>query len=122
MEERIMQILLIQSYVGLSNLTYDVSCSGRRLSAREVVCRCFADQASLDLHKEDDWVSEWYEVKAGDSVELNVSNCDIDDAPNGVLAFVVPSAGLANPPRSLNDERLGQRQYRYYQTACSSSK
>ena len=63
----------------------------------------------LRLHERSSWLSEWYEVSPGDTVTVERSTSD------DLLAqtFTVPEGGLPDPPRSLDDKRLGQWQFDY---------
>jgi hypothetical protein len=88
------QIILVGSYIGLSDYVYDVTCTGRRLSITEAAGKGLFNQKAFKGNKID-YAFEWYEVNAGDRIQIHIA--DDDDSPHTVT-FIVPDTGLPNPP------------------------
>lgn len=115
------QFILLQTYVGLSGFTYDVTCNGRELDMAEAKQLALVDDAALARHKRSSYLATWYEVRPGDVIRVRVWDEDSDDLAFFELTelfFIVPAGGLVNPPTSLDDDRTGRWLHQYLEQQC----
>ncbi|OHB20980.1 MAG: hypothetical protein A2666_00505 [Parcubacteria group bacterium RIFCSPHIGHO2_01_FULL_47_10b] len=108
------QFILLQSYIGSSDFTYEVTCTGRILGLDEAHERGFTNRETMKRHARSSYTAAWYEIKAHDQIEVELRNDEGDEH----AVFIVPEAGLPNPPVSLDDERTGPRIHEYLKEHC----
>lgn len=96
------QIILLNSYVGLSDFTFDVICFGRRLDFEEALAKGLATKDQVRRHAASDYTREWYEVAPGDTIVIEHY---YDDEPkvNRKRTFRVPQSGMSSPNTSLDN-------------------
>lgn len=92
------QYILIETYAGLSDFTFDMYCSGRKLELSEVKSRGFVDDVQLKSNERSSYVNEWYEVKPGDFIFVKHRNDDFER----LTVFRIPESGLVNPGTTLD--------------------
>jgi hypothetical protein len=67
-------------------------------------------------HGESDYSDEWYEIRPGNRIIVEVLG---DEANNdGRFVFVIPEAGLPDPPVGTYDDRVGPRFLDYLREHC----
>jgi len=103
------QFILLQTYVGPSDFTYEVTCSGRILGLDQVLALGLTTQEELRLHAASSYTAEWYEISPGDKIEVFF----VDDERHERNVFLVPRDGLSDPPVKLGDERTGKNLHEY---------
>jgi len=108
------QFILLQSYVGSSDFTYEVTCTGRILGLDEAQELVLTNRDQLVRHARSSYVAAWYEITTNDQIEVVLQ----DDERNEHMVFIVPEDGLPNPPVSLDDERVGPRIHEYLKEHC----
>jgi hypothetical protein len=108
-------LILLETYVGSSDVRFETFCTGRKLKEAELRERGFISDQILRLNEQSDYVSEWFEVKVGDEVRVvwKDDRVDLDET------FIVPF-DLPDPPQRLDDSfRTGMWVYRYLADHCS---
>jgi hypothetical protein len=108
------QSILLQSYIGPSDFTYEVTCTGRILGLDEAHERGFTDRETMRRHARSSYTAAWYEISAHDEIVVEIRDDDRDER----MVFSVPEVGLPNPPVSLDDERAGPRIHEYLKEHC----
>lgn len=107
-------IILLETYVGLSDFSFEPTCTGRRLGRVELEKLGFVSEEVLRANKHSSYVPEWYEIKEGDQIRIR----RVDDEGALDETFVVPSE-LPDPPQRLDDFlRTGMRVYDYLVRHC----
>ena len=107
-------IILLQTYCGLSDFTFEPSCTGRKLEEQELREKGFLSDKILRLNADSSYVTDWYEVKEGDQIRIQRRDDDgqIDET------FIVP-INLPDPPQRLDDhQRTGMHVYDYLVSHC----
>src|SRR5690349_5596622 len=99
------QHILIQSYCGLSDFSFDVACTGRKLNLEEALRLNLTNQGELQRHEQSDYSADWYEINPGDQIEVH----RLDDDGEKNVSFSIPPDGLSDPPVSLDDPRSGTK-------------
>lgn len=110
-----MQYILLQSYIGSSNFTYEVTCTGRILGLGEALALRLTNQDELRRHARSSYTAAWYEISAHDRIDIRIE----DDNGNQDIIFFVPEGGLPNPPVNLFDERAEPHVHEYLKKHCS---
>lgn len=113
------QVILLESYNGLSSFTYEVSCTGRLLSADEVRQRDLLTDDEVRRHARSDYLPSWYEVSPGDTITIERQEWGDDESEDdGFFTFIVPE-NLPSPPQRLdNHDRTGPRSLQYLKEHC----
>jgi len=96
------QYILLNSYFGCSDYTFNVECSGRYLDKNEVLSQKLVTSDQLRRHKESDYTKEWYEVNPSDTITVEHF---YDDEPqiNRKRIFRVPQSGMPSPNTNLDN-------------------
>jgi hypothetical protein len=97
------QIVLLNTYTGLSDFEFFVSCTGSRLEREEVFKRGLLRKDQLRRHAASEYTREWYEVKPGDIIIVEHRDDDRDPPINRKRTFRVPEAGMSNPNTDLDN-------------------
>lgn len=108
------QFILLQSYIGPSDFTYEVICTGRILGLDEVYELGFTDRETMKRHARSSYTAAWYEIKANDRIEVEIN----DEERNEHIVFYIPETGLLSPPVNLDDQRAGPRIHEYLKEHC----
>lgn len=96
------QIIFLNSYVGLSSFTFDVTCSGRRLAREEVFVKGLVTKDQIRRNAASNYTQEWYEVAPGDSIIVE-HFYDEEPRVNRKRIFRVPQSGMQSPNTSLDN-------------------
>ncbi len=96
------QIILLNSYVGLSGFTFDVMCSGRRLDREEVLVKGLVTKDQIRRNVASNYTQEWYEVVPGDSIIVEHFYND-EPRVNRKRIFRIPQSGMQSPNTSLDN-------------------
>lgn len=108
------QYILLQTYTGPSAFLCEATSTGRKLTLEEAFALGLTNRNELDRHKRSDYTAEWHEIKAGDQITIVLQ----DDENDEDWTFIVPQAGLPEPPVSLDDEHTGPRLHEYLKKHC----
>ncbi len=92
------QIILVDSYCGLSDYTFEVTVSGRRLNMSEVKQLGLVDDDAIRRHKQSSYSQEWFEINPGDRIAIRVGEDEIEE-----LEFEIPTTPLTIIPQKLDD-------------------
>ncbi len=92
------QIILVGSYCGPSDYTFEVKVSGRPLNMSEVRQCGLVDDDAIRRHKQSSYSQEWFEVSAGDRISVRVGGDEIQE-----MEFEIPAPPLAVIPQRLDD-------------------
>ena len=112
------QYILLQSYLGASHYFYDVTSNGEPISRAKAMELGFVTKADFDRHKRSDYGPEWYIVNPGDRITVSILDDTQEEIFDETMVFIVPEAGLPNPPVSLDDERTGNNLHHYLMEHC----
>jgi len=112
------QIIILQSYVGLSDFEYNVTCTGRLLDMEEVLRLGLTTIAILKANALSSYTAGWYEIDTGDLIHVQ-SKSDDGDVD---LLFEVPPEGIPNPPVAFSDIHTGQWLHSYLRRHCITDK
>lgn len=94
------QVILVGSYCGLSNYTFEVNVSGRALEHDEVKrLGLFPDKQTVGRHEASNYSQEWFEVNPGDRIKIRSG----EDFEITETVYEVPETPLPNPPQKLDD-------------------
>lgn len=96
------QIILLNSYAGPSDFTFNAECSGRRLSREEVFEKGLVTEDQIRRHSESDYTKEWYEVAPGDTIVIE-HYYDEEPKVNRKRVFRVSESGMPNPNTNLDN-------------------
>ncbi|KKR07722.1 MAG: hypothetical protein UT32_C0007G0010 [Parcubacteria group bacterium GW2011_GWC2_39_14] len=112
------QLILLQSYVGLSDFEYVVTCTGRLLRLEEVLRLELTTPVVLSANARSSYTATWYEIDTGDliHVESRSDDGDVD------LLFEVPVEGIPNPPVAFSDIHAGKWLHFYLLRHCIADK
>ena len=92
------QIILVGSYCGLSDYTFEVTVGGRRLNMREVRHYGLVDDDAIRRHNQSSYSQEWFEVNASDRITVRVGEDEIEE-----MEFEIPETPLTVIPQKLDD-------------------
>jgi hypothetical protein len=106
-------VILLGTYVGLSDFAFDASCNGVSIAESEAQKRGLIDAGAIRRHARSNYTRDWYEVKPGDQIKVRWR----DDDRDVETTFVIP-AELPNPPQSPDHEATGMRLYQYLEQHC----
>jgi hypothetical protein len=93
------QIILLNTYVGLSDFTFEVTSTGRELNQEEVLAKGLFTKDMQRRHKESSYVYQWYEVSPGDTFTI----VHISDDVSRQTVLRVPASSMRNPNTSVDD-------------------
>jgi hypothetical protein len=96
------QVILLESYLGLSGFTYLSSCTGKALSIEEVKSRKLTTDEDLHNYRKSDYDFEWYEITSGDTITI-VTNEEtfVFEVPDTVIHDIQQRLDeIQGPPRS----------------------
>ena len=102
------QVILVGSYRGLSDYTFEVEVTGRPLSLSEVEQMGLVDDPALNLHSFSDYTQEWFEIGPGDRITIRAG--EIGEVET--LTFLIPATPLVGLPQRLEHTLMvGLRDY-----------
>lgn len=108
------QCILVQSYIGILDFTFEVECSGRELVGSESAeFRSQNNGKSWEKRRADYRIS-WHEISPGDWIDVYM----VDGAHWTNNRYTIPEGGLPDPPTSLEDDRYAGKFERYLKKYC----
>lgn len=93
------QIILINTYVGLSDFTFEVGSSGRQLTHEEVTEKGLFTTEMQRRHRNSSYAYQWYEVNPGDI--FTITHLSDDVRQQTVLR--VPATGMDGPNSNVDN-------------------
>lgn len=92
------QIILVGSYCGCSDYTFEITVNGRHLSMSEVRQRGLVDDDAIRRHKQSSYSQEWYEINPGNRITVRVGEAKIEE-----MVFEIPLTPFTVVPQKLDD-------------------
>lgn len=99
MEPALSQIIFLNTYVGLSDFTFEVTSSGRQLTREEIAAKGLFTADMQRRHKGSSYVYQWCEVNPGDTFTVT----HISDDVRHQTVLRVPGGGMKNPNASVDN-------------------
>lgn len=93
------QIILLNSYIGLSDFAFEVTSSGRQLTREEIIAKDLLTNDMQRRHKESSYKHVWYEVGPGDTFTVT----HISDDVRHRTVLKVPNDGMKSPNVSVDN-------------------
>lgn len=107
------QIILLNTYIGLSDFTFEVNCSGRQLTDDEVTAKSLFTPQMQRRHKIFSYAYQWYEVNPGDTFTIT----HISDDVRQQTVLRVPATGMDAPNSNVDNFRATGINLKYH-LAC----
>ncbi len=110
-------IILLGTYIGLSDFVFDVKCNGLPLEESEAQKIGLINDDTIRRHSQSNYTRDWYKVNPGDQIEIRWR----DDEHDIKTTFIIPER-LVDPPQNPDDEKTGMRLYDYLEANCKRIK